>query len=371
MCITKFETFPVSVPIHPARAIRGARGAHATSTFVVVTVHTDQEIVGVGEVSCTPIWSGEDHVSAMRMIEAYLAPALIGQDARDIEHITTLMTRALAGNPFTKAGIEMALWDILGKAAGLPVYRLLGGKVREWVPTKFSISGLAPAQSADIAAWAVQQGFRTMKVKVGLEPQEDIARVQAVRRAIGPDIRLGVDANGGWNTNAAIQCIRQMREDGIFFAEQPTSPADMNWLAEVRRSVDVPIIADESVYTAQDALAIARTGAADVLSIYIGKSGGIGPARKIAHIAEAAGLACTVGSNLELGIASAAMAHLALSTSAIAAERYPCDILTPFYYEDDVLVERLPISAGRAAVFERPGLGVEVDWTKVARWRVA
>jgi L-alanine-DL-glutamate epimerase-like enolase superfamily enzyme len=370
MKITRIETIPVDVPINPQRAIRGGGGYHTTSPFLLVKIHTDEGLIGLGEVSCTPIWSGEDQVTAAHLIATYLAPALIGRDPTEVESLTAVIGKTVAANPFTKSALEMALWDLLGKAVGLPVYRLLGGPVRDFVPTKFSVSGLEPERAAAIAAWAVEQGFRTMKVKVGVEPDGDIARVRAVRAAVGPDVRLGVDANGGWSARTAIQTIRRLEEFGIYFAEQPVPALDVAWLADVRANVRVPVMADESVYTLQDAMAVARAGAADVLSVYIGKGGGIGPARKVAAVAEAAGLTCTVGSNLELGVASAAMIHLAMATPGIGAEEFPCDILGPFFYDDMLLAEPLPIVAGSARPLEKPGLGVELDEEKVARYRV-
>ncbi|NJN17760.1 MAG: mandelate racemase/muconate lactonizing protein [Oscillochloris sp.] len=370
MKITQIETIPVQVPINQERAVRGGRGAHTVSPFVLLRVHTDTELIGLGEVSCTPIWSGEDQMTAIHCIHTYLGPQLIGNDPTEVERLTARMNRVLAGNVFTKAGIEMALWDLVGKVAGLPLYRIFGGPVRDEVPTKFSVSGLEPAQAARIAAWAVEQGFRTMKVKVGIEPDQDVARVRAVRAAVGPDVRLGVDANGGWSPRVAIQTIRRLGEFGIYFAEQPVAPLDVTWMADVRRQVPVPLMADESLYTLQDAMALIRVGAADILSIYIGKGGGIGAGRKVAALAEAAGLTCTVGSNLELGVASAAMIHLAMASPGIGAEEFPCDILGPFFYESDVLAEPLPIKAGSARPLERPGLGVELDDALVARYRV-
>lgn len=369
MQITKIETFPVQVPINPQRAIRGGRGFHAVSPFLMLKVHTDEGITGVGEVSCTPVWSGEDNFSAAHFIQTILAPLLIGEDPTQVERLTATMQKAIFGNPFTRAGIEMALWDILGKVAGLPLYRLLGGPVREFVPTKFSVSGLEPPKAAEIAAWAVAQGFRTMKVKVGIEPAADVARVAAVREAVGPAVRLGVDANGGWSPRVAIQTIRRLTDYNIYFAEQPVQPYDVAWLADVRANVEVPVMADESVSTPQDAMALIRGQAADIFSCYVSKGGGLGVARKVAAIAEAAGLTCTVGSNLELGVASAAMIHLAMATSGIGAEEFPCDILGPFFYDDDLLVEPLPIQGGSARPFDRPGLGVELDDAKLAHYR--
>lgn len=370
MKITRIETIPVLVPINPKVAIKSGRSFHTVSPFLLLKVHTDEGITGLGEVSCTPEWSGEDHVTAAHFIRNFLEPLLVGRNPLEIERLSKDLRERVAGNPFTKAGLEMALWDILGKVAGLPLYRLLGGPVRELVPLKFSVSGLAPEAAAEIAAWAVDQGFRTLKVKVGIDPETDVARVRAVRQAIGPDVRLGVDANGGWHPRVAIATIRRLYEYGVYFAEQPVQPFDPAWMADVRKNVEIPVVADESVNTVQDAMVLARAGAADIFSIYVGKGGGIGTARKIAAVAEAAGLGCTVGSNLELGVASAAMIHLAMATPGVHAEDFPCDILCPYLYEHDLLVEPLDIRDGRACPSERPGLGVELDDAQVARFSV-
>jgi muconate cycloisomerase len=366
--ITSIETIAVRVPIHEHLAIRAKGGSHSVSPFLIVRIHTDEGIVGLGEVSCTPRWSGEDQVTAAHFINSIFAPLLTAQDPRDISALTVRIGRALAGNPFTKAALEMALWDILGKTAGLPVYRLLGGPVRESIPIKWSISGIEPDRAASIAEWALDQGFRTMKVKVGIDPEQDVARVQAVRKAVGPDVRLGVDANGAWRPATAVDMIRRLCEYGIYFAEQPVPPGDPEWLATVRRQIDIAVVADESVYTPQDAIALARAKAADVLSVYVGKSAGISHAATIASIAEACGLACTIGSNLEMGIGTAAMLHLALSTAAITAHDYPCDIIGPLFYTDDLLEEPLKIQNGHAYISDRPGLGVTLNEEKLLRY---
>jgi muconate cycloisomerase len=370
MKIRKIDTIAVRVPLNPARAIRSSLKHTGCNTFLFVKVHTDEGIVGLGEVSCDPVWSGEDYLTAAHYIEASFAPLLEGEDPTLVERLTAKMRGAIQGNPFTRAGVEMALWDILGKRAGLPLYRLLGGPVRDFVPTKFSVSGAEPEQAAAIASWAVSVGFRAMKVKVGIDPDADVARVRAVREAVGPGVRLGVDANGGWSPRVAIQTIRRLSAYDIFFAEQPVPALDVAWLADVRRQVQVPIMADESVFTLQDAMSVVRANAADVISLYVGKGGGIGPARKAAAVAEAAGLVASVGSNLELGVASAAMIHLAMATPGIGAEEFPCDIIGPLYYDDDLLAEPLRIRGGEARPPERPGLGVELDEDKVKHYRV-
>jgi muconate cycloisomerase len=209
-----------------------------------------------------------------------------------------------------------------------------------------------------------------MKVKVGIERAGDEARVAAVRAAVGPKTHLGVDANGGWITASnAIESIAALREHELKFVEQPVAASDLFGMAEVRAAGKLPIIADESVYTLQDSKNLARAAACDVFSIYIGKAGGIAPARDICNFAAEKGLVCTIGSNLELGIASAAMTHLGLATQAVAAETYACDIIGPLFYEDDILKEPMPIKGGEARVHEKPGLGVELNDAKVEKYR--
>jgi L-alanine-DL-glutamate epimerase-like enolase superfamily enzyme len=368
--ITGIESLPVDVPIDTSRAIVGSRGGHTTSPFLLLLVHTDEGVLGLGEVSCTPRWSGEDQVSSAHLIRSYLEPLLIGQDPCDVTRLTTLMYRALANNPFTRAGVEIALWDILGKVANLPLWRMWGEAQREFVPTKFSVSGLDPERSAAIAAWAVDQGFRAMKVKVGGDLDTDLRRVRAVREAIGPDVKLGVDANGGWAPWVAISAIEPLRALNVAFLEQPVSWVEPQWMASVRARSPIPVLADESVSTVFDAMTLIRASAADAFSIYIGKGGGLGMARAIGTVAGAAGMACTVGSNLELGIASAAMIHLGMVLPAGSAETFPCDILSMFLYEDMLLREPLPVTAGCARPPHAPGLGVELDMEKVEKYRV-
>jgi len=394
MKISRIETIPVRVPIKPELAIRSGRGGvHLASPFLLVKVHADDGIIGLGEASCTPRWSGEDQVSAAHFIKEYFAPLLVGETVDEVERLRAKFSSAVAGNYFTKAAIEMALWDIVGKSQGRPVWEVAGSRERgagsreqgasskkpdsqllapRSVPIKWSVSGVEPAKAAEIAAWAVSQGFSAMKVKVGIDPQSDLERTRAVREAVGAQVKLGVDANGGWTTpQIAIEMINRLfHECGIHFAEQPVPGGDHDALAEVRRNVSVPIIADESIWTLEDAKMLARAEAADVFSIYVGKAGGIAPAREIARFAQSVGVKCTIGSNLELGVGSAAMIHLALSAPGIDVDTWPCDIIGPLFYEDDVLNDPLPISGGVARLPERPGLCVELDDEKVEKYRV-
>ncbi len=374
MKITRIETIPIRVPIKPQLAIKSGRGgSHVVSPFLIVKVHTDEGITGLGEASCTPRWSGEDQFTAKHFIDDYFAPQLIGEDPTHIPQCCEKFMPIVAGNPFTKSAIEMALWDIRGKAMNLPVHELLlpGGTAREFVPTKWSISGRERAIAAEIARWAMEQGFRKMKVKVGTGFEDDIQRVRAVREAVGENVMFGVDANGGWgDADTALRTIERLREFNIAFVEQPVPAHDIFGLAGVRNECGLPVIADESVYTVEDAANLHRISAADVFSVYIGKAAGIKGADEIAKFAYRNHLATTIGSNLELGIGSAAMTHLALARAEITVEQYPCDIIGPLFYEDDILADPLPIKGGEARVHDKPGLGVELDDAKVEKYRV-
>ena len=369
MRIERIRTTPVSVPLIPERIISGAGGTHSRSPFLVVEVDTDEGLTGLGEVSCTPVWSGEDSTTARHVISSYIEPALVGLDPRSPEAAGPVIKGAIAGHSFTKAGVEMALWDITGKAAGLPVHRLLGGPVTPEIPTKFSVTGTAPEHAAEVATWAVAQGFTAMKVKVGRGGvAADVARVAAVREAIGDDVVLGVDANCGWDRSEAILAGSQIAPLGVSFMEQPVAARDHVGMAEVRRRVAMPVVADESAGTPEDAALLATNESCDILSIYVGMAGGIAAARRVAAVATSFGLGWTIGSNLELGIALAAHMHIAASTHGLD-RRVPADILSPFYYEGDVIAEPLDIRAGVAVAPEGPGLGVQLDREALDRYR--
>jgi muconate cycloisomerase len=225
------------------------------------------------------------------------------------------------------------------------------------------------AHSRALAQRFLDWGIRCLKVKVGLDLGGDLARVKAVRDLAGPGVALTIDANCGWNATTARQALEQLRPLNLLVAEQPIAPGDPESMADLRRC-GIPIMADESVFTLADAWNVARARAADVISIYPGKNGGIAGAIEIAHVAQAAGIACHVGSNLELGIGSAAMLHLACSMSAIDSTTYPADILGPHYHESDLLVRPLELNPEGALIPEGPGLGVELDEQLLARYRV-
>jgi muconate cycloisomerase len=370
MRITKIEAIPVHVPLKVGMTTRTAHGEHATSNYVIVKVHTDGGMIGLGEATVSALWSGETSRGCVAAIDECLAPALLGSDPREVNRLRLVMDKALKLNPFAKSALEMAFWDLAGKAAGVPVCQLLGGRLRDAVPMKMMIGAFEPPRAVKLAEKFLEWGVRCLKVKVGLDIEGDIERVKAVRLVAGPDLPITIDSNCGWNITTARLALERLRAFNLLVAEQPIPPGDTEDLAWLRRSCGIPIMADESVFTLADAWNVARAHAADVISVYPGKNGGIAASIEIAHVAQAASLVCHVGSNLELGIASAAMLHLACAVPAIDSQTYPADILGPLYHETDLLQKPLELGPEVARLPSGPGLGVELDEKLLERYRV-
>jgi L-alanine-DL-glutamate epimerase-like enolase superfamily enzyme len=357
--ITAIETAPISLAAHPDLAVHGARGGHLRSDFLLVRVTVGgprgREQVGYGEVSATPLWSGEDGTTARHFIRNVLAPGLIGRPLAPVEAHSTVMDKLLAGNPFTKAGVATALWDAWARWLDVPLAVALGGPYRDEIPIKLSLSGDGQALRT-VWQTASAAGFRAFKVKVGLGLTGDIARVALARELVGPDTFLGVDANGGWTRTDALEAVRRLRPYDVAFVEQPCAPDDLDGLRAVR-SLGVPVVADESVFGLADLRRVLAAEAADVISVYIGKSGGPGRALELARVAAASGLTSLLGSNGELGIGAAAQLHVACAIPGLTTD-FPSDIIGAHYYADDILVVPLDSDGRRVRLGDAPGLGV-------------
>jgi muconate cycloisomerase len=364
MAITALHAEPISGKIRPDLAIISSLGEHVVGQYVLVRITDDAGRIGLGEASVTSVWSGETQAGTIALIQEVLAPVVIGADPFDTEWISRRMDKVAFGNSFAKAALEIALLDLQGQTLGVPVYKLLGGKepTRTGIRLKFVVGAVEPALAAERSCRMVDRGWKAIKVKIGRDehPRIDVDRLRAVRGAIGPEVWLSVDANGGYTVEQAVWVAARLEKLDVALFEQPTRRGDHVGMAEVRRRSGIPIMADESVFTPEDALEVIRHRAADVLSIYPGKHGGIRATQQIAKMAEAAGIACTIGSNLEREVATAAMAHVTVSTANIQCERFPGDLIGPLYYEQPLSREPLCYQADRLCVPESPGLGVMV-----------
>lgn len=370
MKITGVEAIPICVPLKKGMAARTAHGEHVSSPYVLVKVHTDVGLVGLGEATISGLWSGETQAGTVAVIRDYIAPQLVGTDPREITHARRAMDFIIKLNPFTKAAVEMALWDITGKAAGVPIYQLLGGRIRDQVRIKLVVWARDVSGSRKMAEEHLARGVTCVKVKTGLDPETDVARVRVVREVTPNHIPITIDSNCGWTVQQAKLCLRALADVKLLLAEQPIPPGDHAALAEVRRDTPTPIMADESVFTLQDAWQLTLYRAADVLSVYPGKHGGIAATAEIIAVAKAAGIRCTIGSNLELGIGTAAMLHVAAAFPEIDCETFPADTIGPLYHEADIIRQPLDLGPPYARIPDGPGLGVELDETALARWRV-
>ena len=370
MRIDHIETIPVRIPLKPERRMISALGKHDVSEFLLVRVVTTDGHEGWGEATVTPRWSGETCLGAKALIDGVLSPAVIGCSASDIVELDRRMDAVAVGNWFAKSAIEMACWDIQGHAAGKPVYELLGGACRPLtVRSRFSLGAYDPERTRRRAAELVALGFTTIKVKVGVDPPRDVERVRIVRETIGPDIALTIDANGGWDVETSIRCIRELDDCQLSLVEQPIPPGDYTGLARVRGETGAKILADESCFDLVHAHELIRHDCCDAISLYPGKNGGIRKSREIADLAAQHGIACSIGSNLEWDVATAAMLHFIVSTPNMQIERFPGDVLGPDYHEVSIAKQPIVIEGPLTTLTTKPGLGVEVDRECVERHR--
>jgi len=372
MKITAITTHPIEVPIRREVMLTTSLGTHTVTRVTLVRVETDAGIHGTGEATVSPAWSGETVLGSQYLIDEYLAPPLLGleiipgPETGDVETALARMDRASQLNPFAKSALEMAIWDLKGKAAGAPVYQLLGGPVRDLtMPIRFSLASLSPAETAANAVRRVEWGHTTVKVKVGGDPDEDVARMRAVREAIGPDILLTCDANGGWSVRDAVRALNAMDDLALTLAEQPTPREDLDALAAVRRAVSMPVMADEGVFTLFDARECLRREAADIIAVYPGKNGGLLRCKQIVELAATRGVPCAIGSNLELDLGTSPMCQISAACENLAATTYHGDILGPLYHEASVARNPIRLEGGKVHTPTGPGLGVEVDWEVV------
>ena len=357
MKITHIKTFRVAFKLK--RPLTIAKMVREKSSNVIVRVETDEGIEGYGEATFAPFFSGETQDSVTGTVEGFLAPVLSGMDPTNLLSLVDEMNRSIAGNPFAKAAVEMALWDIKGKVLSIPVYDLLGGFRRKSIPVAHSISTGAIPQMIEQAQEHVRQGFKTLKIYCGREtPESDLERIRQVRKAVGEKIDLYVEFNQRWNLKTTLAFLPQLRELKILFLEQPVATHLRDEMRILRQCSSIPIALDESIFTPEDVASAKQEGVADIVNIYVLKAGGILNAKRALDVSEAVGLDCFVGSLNELGISTMAGAHL---SATIAKLKYPCYLVGPMLYEEDILEEPLTIRDGMFHLSDRPGLGIQVD----------
>jgi muconate cycloisomerase len=378
------ETFVVALPLRRPHRWVGL-DSPVGSGYVVTRATLDDGSVGWGEAQPIKTWGGDDGArygetprTVVAVIRDHLVPALKDIDLRELETVHGAMKRTLRGHPYAKAAVEVAVLDAVARSHGLPVYQFLGGRYRDKVELAHSIGLMDVDAAVAEAVKVVEEGIQTLKIKIGVDIDRDVTIVREVRHAIGDGPRIRVDANQGYRSwREAVDAIRRMTECGIAYAEQPVD--GLQAMAEVSARCDVPIMADESAWTESDVIAIASARAAQYLSVYYTKSGGLWRARKLLAVAGACGFQADINGSGEMGIGNAANLHLAaaapevtlagtipvtstreIERTRVAGRKYLDDIIrVPFEYRE-----------GHLVVPEGPGLGIEVDEEKLRHYTV-
>ncbi|MGD9143132.1 MAG: mandelate racemase/muconate lactonizing enzyme family protein [Dehalococcoidia bacterium] len=315
MKITSIECIPLS--IHFVKPIVMSGGAAACSDAVLLKIHTDEGITGISETGDTSMWyMGESQDSILYNIVNVFGPQiLLGEDPFNIEKIVARMDKAVKLNNQSKAVVDHALHDIMGKALGVPVYKLLGGLCNEKIPLGFVMSSGSADVVADEGLSLIKAGFKCLKLKVGAGTiEEDVEMVAELRKAVGNDIKIMIDANGGWNYFQALRMLKKAARYDIYIAEQPVPYWDMDGMARLRRNVEMPVFADEAAKELNDLIKLTQRDAVDGFFLKIPKAGGISKSRKWVAIAQSLGLNVMCGCMIDTGLGTAASAHFLAAT---------------------------------------------------------
>lgn len=353
MKIKKIEIYSFDIPL--ASPFRIAIGTMYAANEVVIKVITDSGLYGIGEACPFPSITGETQESNIAAAKA-IREILLDKDPLNLEGLIDGIGNIVHSNPSAVAAYDMALYDLLGKAAGLPLYKLLGG-YRSSFETDITTGLNTPEKMVESVKKSLALGYRQIKIKVGEDPDLDVKRVEAVREAIGPDIPLRIDANQGWSVPQAISALRRLEPYKIQFVEQPVKASDLAGLKKVREQSPVPIMADESLFLPPDAIKLIKQEACDYFNIKLMKAGGILNSLKIAHVAAAANVQCMVGCMLETRLGLTAAAHLVASQKNIIF----ADLDGNSEHKIDPIVGGIKIEKGTIYLPEAPGLGCDVD----------
>lgn len=382
MKIAEIKTYLVSLP---ARRVHTWAGNYSPvgQGYVVLRMGLEDGTTGWGEAQVLKDWGGEYGTrygeapqSTKVVIEELLAPLILGEDVRQIENVHAKMDKFVRGYPYAKAAIDVAMHDAVGKLHGLPVYALLGGLVRREVALAHSLGLMDVDAAVTEAQQVVDEGITTVKVKVGIDAARDIDLVGRLRKALGPKIKIRVDANQGYRTwKEALRVTRIMQHFNIWYMEQPCEGLEN--MARVARNTDVPIMADESAWNAHDILRLIQHEAAEMVSVYYTKPGGFMKSKKLVAVAETGGLQCDINGSAEMGVGNAANLHLAASSVIInlpgsipvtsTAEIVRTKV-AGHKYLDDIIKEPFVYKDGHLLVPDGPGLGIEVDEAKLEKY---
>jgi o-succinylbenzoate synthase len=364
MRIVDAQVFAIRIPLK--RPFTIALGTLTHSNHVLVCLTDDKNRVGWGESTTFHAVYGYDQKSLYHVLNDHLLPAIKDLDPRDMPLLHQKMDQAIPYNFMAKCAVDLAAYDLVGRSTEAPVYRLIGGRRVDRIPVMAALGIIPPNEAAARAKELEALGFEVLKIKIGLDAEQDIERIRAVKEAVGDRIRLRVDANQGYDRSAARRVLTRLEPMALEWIEQPLPYWDLKGLAELAALLETPIAVDESVYTEHDARQVIEMGAADVVNIKVPKCGGIYRSQKIAALCQKAGIPCFLGGCLETSPGAAAQAHFYTATANIisAAE------MEPWQYVDDIVTSPMVSANGSVKIPDGWGLGLTIDKDKLAYYRV-
>ncbi|MFI3114952.1 MAG: dipeptide epimerase [Clostridia bacterium] len=306
----------ISLPLrHPFKT--ALRTVNSVEDLVVKIIGDDGQ-VGYGEAPPTAVITGETLGSIECAIMNFIKPAIVGMEITELDTIMKKMHKCIVKNTSAKACVDMAIYDLYGKALKAPVYKLLGGS-KNTINTDITISVNPVEQMVLDSIEAKNRGYDILKVKVGKDGLKDVESIKAIRDAVGPDVVIRVDANQGWTAKQSVAIISAMEDAGldIELVEQPVTAHDLEGMKYITKNVQTKILADESVFSAEDAIHIIQTQAADLINIKLMKTGGIHKALEICAVANIYNVECMIGCMLESRLSVSAGVHLGAGQSII------------------------------------------------------
>jgi len=369
MKVEKIEVFPVTIPFKQAAPLTEgagtALGSWSVCRFVVVKMYTNEDIIGIGE---APPWvnvSREGQGAIVSTIRDYLAPIIIGKDPFNIEEIWKEMDRVAPGNPQAKTAVDVGLYDIMGKALNIPMYKLIGGLMRDKIPLTGIVGLDSITKMVKTAEKWTSEGYETIRLKIGMGLNKDEELLKTARESLGDKIKIRVDANQIYRPHEAVKIIKTLENYNIEIVEQPVAWYDLKGLSFVNKLVNTPLMPHESLYDIYDVVHLIDADAVSVFGFKMDRPGGITNAVKARTLAELNDIPATVISSIELGINTAASMQFA---ATIKRMDFACEASGPIVIADNIVKNPIEIKDGFAKVPKGIGIGVEIDEDKLKKY---
>ncbi|WP_350344577.1 dipeptide epimerase [Proteinivorax tanatarense] len=355
MKISKVDIYPIKLPLIKPFVV--AYDTFPDMPSIIIKMETDNGIIGYGEAVPDEHVTGESLYSTIAILKHSLVPTIIGLNPFDIEKIHNKMDATVKSVPAAKAAIDIACYDLMGKATDQPLYNLIGGRYWDYLEVPYVLSIGEPKEMAYEAKEAVEKGYTTIKIKVGDKDLcKDIERISFIRQIVGRKIKLRVDANQGWETTArSLTVLKEIDDCAIEWIEQPLLADDIKGHKRIRNQQKIPVMIDEGVHREKEMLEIINSEAADFINIKLMKSGGIYPALRLVHQAKMANIKCQIGSMVESSVGSLAGAHLSIAQSNIISN----ELGGPLMISNDL--GKMNYNKNKLYLSEKSGLGLKVS----------